>query len=106
MNNNGRNNQDLKEEYYSSGSEIGFLRNYNSKGPSASELQQLNQRVIEETQIFKELKAIAGPTNANDWFCDVTKISFSLSKMREIAEANILGGKVQLDESTRNAMAL
>ena len=38
----GRNNNDKIEEYFSSGSEMGYFGNYNSKGPSDTELAQLN----------------------------------------------------------------
>ena len=93
------------DESYSSNSNDDYFGNYNSKGPSDDQLAQLNQRVLEERSIFAELKADAGPTNANDWYCDVTKISFSLSKMREIAEANVLGGVVELEQAQKVEMA-
>ena len=82
-----------------------WVSNKYRKGPSETELAQLNQKVLAERQIFAALNADAGPTNANDWYCDVTKISFSLSKMKEAAEAEVLGGKVVLGEQAKVAMA-
>lgn len=102
---NDRNMNHKMDESYSSNSNDDYFGNYNSKGPSDDQLAQLNQRVLEERSIFAELKADAGPTNANDWYCDVTKISFSLSKMREIAEANVLGGVVELEQAQKVEMA-
>ena len=57
-----------------------------------------------ETLIIQEFSGVGGPSNPNEWYCDVSKISFSLRKMKEVAEAQVLGDKVILQTNQKDAM--